>query len=150
MLSTPGLVLVFGGLHEATLSPKASPRALHGDGPWDVHTKPPTLRQERKGSQCHPTLPAAWTTRPNVVVILELLGLAVSGSEVKISKSATKQCETDTARTVTWRRKNSLKALKVHYNFPMTIFALWLQTLRSFPCPERGGQGELFIHPSLP
>lgn len=46
---------------------------------------------------------AAWTTRPSVVVILELLGLAVSGSEVKISKSAMKQCEIETVRTLTRR-----------------------------------------------
>lgn len=110
------------------------------------------VHQKRKGSLCSPALPAAWTTRPSVVVILELLGLAVSGSEVKISESVIKQCETETVRTLSWRWKNSFKALKVDSVFLLTVFPHdWLHTLRSFSCPERSGQeGTLHLpQPSL-
>lgn len=126
-----------GELHCATLSLKASPRAFPGGGPWDGHAKPPVARQERKGSCCNPALPAAWTTSPSVVVILELLGLAVSGSEVKRSESVIKQCETETVRTLTWRWKNSLKALRF-YSPPNCLSSQ--QASGTFPCPGRGGQ----------
>lgn len=79
-----------GGLTEAALSLEASPSTVHVGGPCDAHRK-------ERGS----CIPAAWTTRPSVVVILELVGLAVSGSEVKISMAAIKQCEIETVRTLT-------------------------------------------------
>ena len=68
-------------------------------------------QQKRKGSHCNLNLPAAWTTRPSVVVILELLGLAVSGSEVKNRQVSHGATGTETSRTFTWRWKNSLKAV---------------------------------------
>lgn len=99
--------------------------------------------QKRKGFHCNVTLPAAWTTRPSVVVILELLGLAVSGSEVKIRKSAMKQRETETIRTFTCGWKKSLKALKVeHYYFPHYCLFSSASNTWKFPLSWRGGQVE--------
>lgn len=141
-----------GGLHEATLPTKASPRAVHVDGPCDVHTKPPMPGHKRKGlTTTQPYLPAAWTTRPRVVVILELLGLAVSGSEVQINKSATKQCETENVRTNDLEVEFFESSSSFDCIFPMTVFSLWLQTLGSFPCPERGGAGrDTSLVPAFP
>lgn len=99
---------------------------FHEDGPCEVNTVFPLRNTKERGP-----LPAAWTTRPSVVVILELLGLAVSGSEVKISKAAIKQCETRAVRTLTWKWKNSLKVLKIVDYF--SCFFLLLPSLRSFP-----------------